>query len=183
VGEIRPLTSLRGLAALSVVAYHVSVRPGGAWLENPIVHHGYLAVDFFLLLSGFVLAGAYGETATTWQGYLQFVRRRFFRLFPLHLVVLAVIVLVDSVWSLAKVLLEGALMHRWYLFPAIETLGPRTPTRRDDQRARLVDQLRVGCQLGLPVVRLSGTARQRATGDVRVSRRPNRARRRLPAAP
>jgi peptidoglycan/LPS O-acetylase OafA/YrhL len=127
VKEIRSLTSLRGLAALLVVAHHISLRPGGDWLGNTVVRHGFLAVDFFLLLSGFVLGRAYGDSAMTGRGYLQFVQRRFFRLFPVHLAVLACIFLAHPVWAFPKVLLEGALMQRWHLFPAIEALGPKSP--------------------------------------------------------
>lgn len=48
---------LRGMAAITVVAFHFSRR-----LELPLLFgHGYLAVDFFFVLSGFVIAKAYTE--------------------------------------------------------------------------------------------------------------------------
>jgi peptidoglycan/LPS O-acetylase OafA/YrhL len=48
---------LRGVAAIAVVAFHFSRR-----LELPLLFgHGYLAVDFFFVLSGFVIAKAYTE--------------------------------------------------------------------------------------------------------------------------
>lgn len=49
------LDELRGLAALAVCLFHIGTRAGGLQL----VPNGYLAVDFFFMLSGFVLAEAY----------------------------------------------------------------------------------------------------------------------------
>lgn len=51
------LDGLRGIAAIAVVLYHVGTASGATWLAP----RGYLAVDFFFVLSGFVLAHAYGE--------------------------------------------------------------------------------------------------------------------------
>lgn len=56
------LDGLRGVAALLVVWYHVFEGysfAGGGLVR--VVNHGYLAVDFFFMLSGFVLAYAYND--------------------------------------------------------------------------------------------------------------------------
>jgi len=51
------MDALRGIAAIAVVLYHFGSRLGA-----PVtVAHGYLAVDFFFMLSGFVLAHSYAE--------------------------------------------------------------------------------------------------------------------------
>lgn len=56
--------------------YHV-----GSWTgRHGLVPHGYLAVDFFFCLSGFVLAHAYGRREIDWLG---FMRQRLVRLWPL----------------------------------------------------------------------------------------------------
>jgi peptidoglycan/LPS O-acetylase OafA/YrhL len=55
--EIKPLTSLRGLAALAVVLQHFAAtfqRHSFAVFPSP-VPHGYMAVDFFFALSGFIM--------------------------------------------------------------------------------------------------------------------------------
>jgi peptidoglycan/LPS O-acetylase OafA/YrhL len=70
------LDGLRGVAALGVMLYHVGSWTGRPWL----VPHGYLAVDFFFCLSGFVLAHAYGRREIRWLG---FMRQRLIRLWPL----------------------------------------------------------------------------------------------------
>lgn len=70
------LDGLRGVAAIGVMLYHI-----GSWTGRPwVVAHGYLAVDFFFCLSGFVLAHAYGRREIGWLG---FMRQRLIRLWPL----------------------------------------------------------------------------------------------------
>lgn len=81
------LDSLRGIAALAVVLFHVE------W-HNPlyslrIVKNSYLMVDFFFVLSGFVIFYAYGARIANRSGYVRFLWLRFWRLYPLHLTFLA----------------------------------------------------------------------------------------------
>lgn len=75
------LDGLRGVAALIVVCFHLC-EPLAANRFTQIVNHGYLAVDFFFLLSGFVIGYAYDDrwNKLTIGGFL---RRRFERLQPL----------------------------------------------------------------------------------------------------
>lgn len=80
------LDGLRGVAALLVVWYHVfegfQFAGGKAVIDG--VNHGYLAVDFFFILSGFVIGYAYDDRFA--QGRLtlwQFFRRRLIRLHPM----------------------------------------------------------------------------------------------------
>lgn len=54
------LDGLRGVAALLVVAYHLLEIHYHGGPEQPI-NHGYLAVDFFFVLSGFVIGYAYDD--------------------------------------------------------------------------------------------------------------------------
>jgi peptidoglycan/LPS O-acetylase OafA/YrhL len=71
---------LRGVAAVAVVAFHM-----GARLDLPLLaRHGYLAVDFFFVLSGFVIAKAYEERLA--DGTLPagaFFKTRAIRLLPM----------------------------------------------------------------------------------------------------
>lgn len=58
-------------------------------------HHTYLFVDFFFILSGFVVSHVYGSTFTggvAIKGYVNFMRARFARIYPLHFFVLMVYV-------------------------------------------------------------------------------------------
>ncbi len=76
------LDGLRGVAAVTVVVFHVlETYTGGNHLRQ-IINHGYLAVDFFFLLSGFVVAYAYDDRwgrMTQWEFY----KRRLIRLQPM----------------------------------------------------------------------------------------------------
>lgn len=76
------LDGLRGVAAIIVVAFHIFEAFAGGNRFVQIINHGYLAVDFFFLLSGFVVAYAYDDR---WQKMTQweFYKRRLIRLQPM----------------------------------------------------------------------------------------------------
>lgn len=94
--EIRALKGARALPPLVLVLFHYCEGHGyrGAWWFDLPVARGYLWVEFFFALSGFVLTYVY---AARWremwraQGYFPFLRARLSRLYPLHLTVLLVI--------------------------------------------------------------------------------------------
>lgn len=88
--DIRSLTALRFFAALMVVLFHFSDRAEpGSWLHNIVFRHGYLGVDLFFVLSGFILSHVYlRQMATGHFRYGQFLWNRLARLYPLHLVML-----------------------------------------------------------------------------------------------
>ena len=78
-GTLMTLNGLRGLAAACVMVFH---RP--AWFyPHFLLTDAYLAVDFFFLLSGFVLARAYLRRLGDGLGFAQFLSRRLQRLYPL----------------------------------------------------------------------------------------------------
>ena len=74
------LDGLRGVAALSVVTFHFM-----EWVYEPgknIIGHGFLAVDFFFCLSGFVIGYAYDDRIAA-LGFKKFFISRIIRLQPL----------------------------------------------------------------------------------------------------
>lgn len=97
------LDGLRGVAALLVVWYHV--HEGFAFASGaPIItgiNHGYLAVDFFFVLSGFVIGYAYddrwGRNLTTGS----FFKRRLVRLHPM--------LVMGAVLGLVSFFLQGSV--------------------------------------------------------------------------
>ena len=99
------LDGLRGVAALLVVWYHVfeGFQFAGNKPVIDFINHGYLAVDFFFILSGFVVGYAYdsrwGKTLTLGG----FFRRRLIRLQPM--------VIMGAVIGAASFLISG--MERW----------------------------------------------------------------------
>lgn len=99
------LDGLRGVAALLVVWYHIfeGFQFAGNKPVIDFINHGYLAVDFFFILSGFVVGYAYdnrwGKTLTLGG----FFRRRLIRLQPM--------VIMGAVIGAASFLISG--MERW----------------------------------------------------------------------
>src|ERR1700678_4415551 len=79
------LDGLRGSAAFLIVIFHVFNYSFGFRGPFALVHHAYLAVDFFFALSGFVVAYAYDDRWTR-MSVLQFFRIRLIRLHPLVLI-------------------------------------------------------------------------------------------------
>lgn len=79
------LDGLRGVAALLVVFYHIfeglSFAAGGTLITT--INHGYLAVDFFFILSGFVIGYAYDDRWKRNMTLGNFFTRRLIRLHPM----------------------------------------------------------------------------------------------------
>ena len=78
------LDGLRGVAALMVIWYHVF--EGFAFASNSAIetlNHGYLAVDFFFILSGFVIGYAYDDRWGKSLTMKDFFKRRLIRLHPM----------------------------------------------------------------------------------------------------
>lgn len=95
------LDGLRGVAALMVLCYHIFEGFASSPLDQHF-NHGYLAVDFFFILSGFVIGYAYDDR---W-GRMRlgdFFRRRLIRLHPM--------VILAAVFGFAAFLVQGCT--RW----------------------------------------------------------------------
>ena len=85
------LDGLRGVAALMVIWYHVFegyAFAGGTTIDT--FNHGYLAVDFFFILSGFVIGYAYDDRWGKNFTMKDFIKRRLIRLHPM--VIMGVVV-------------------------------------------------------------------------------------------
>lgn len=90
------LDGLRGVAAMIVVAYHL-FETYSAGPVHQILNHGYLAVDFFFVLSGFVIGYAYDDR---WDrmSIKGFFKRRLVRLHPM-VIMGTLIGAVFSIWA------------------------------------------------------------------------------------
>ena len=103
-GDIKALTSLRGLAAMAVVLQHFSATAQwntDDWIPS-IIPHGYMAVDFFFVLSGFIMSYTYlaDFQKRGMLAYRPFLWKRIARIFPLGIAVTTVILLLGSVASI-----------------------------------------------------------------------------------
>ena len=75
-GKLHTLDAMRGVAAFAVAAFHAGILN-----NNP--QSPYLAVDFFFVLSGFVIAHAYDARLASGMTAKEFIGRRLLRLYPL----------------------------------------------------------------------------------------------------
>lgn len=109
VQPIPALTGIRLLAALGVVVGHFSVIMYGLFPYirgvDSLLQGGYLGVEVFFLLSGFIISHNYAERFRTWSArvYGTFLRNRLARLYPVHLFTLAVVAVLMVVASVAKI--------------------------------------------------------------------------------
>jgi peptidoglycan/LPS O-acetylase OafA/YrhL len=76
------LDGLRGVAALLVVAFHIFDGDLSFDTVSRPMNHGYLAVDFFYMLSGFVMGYAYDDRMGS-MSLVSFFKRRLVRLHPM----------------------------------------------------------------------------------------------------
>jgi peptidoglycan/LPS O-acetylase OafA/YrhL len=79
------LDGLRGVAAIIVVMFHILETFSGGDHAKQLINHGYLAVDFFFVLSGFVIGYAYDDR---WKDMTiaDFFKRRLIRLHPMIII-------------------------------------------------------------------------------------------------
>ncbi len=99
---IRSLEGLRGIAALNVALYHFQLGTG--YVGMPLIRHGYLFVDLFFVLSGFVMCAAYAGKLHTADDLWPFLIRRLGRLLPLLLFsTLAFLLLADGIIFAKKI--------------------------------------------------------------------------------
>jgi len=75
------LDGLRGVAAVIVVMFHILETFTGGDHSKQIINHGYMAVDFFFVLSGFVIGYAYDDRWNK-MSLKGFFKRRIIRLHP-----------------------------------------------------------------------------------------------------
>ncbi len=122
--ELRALTSVRGIAAWLVVLYHI--RGGIAGLPpalEAILAKGYLAVDFFFLLSGFVIWLTWRDRLRAPGAIPHFLQKRIARVWPLQTVMLLFAVTLalllratgrdDPAFPFAELPLHVLLVQNW----------------------------------------------------------------------
>ncbi len=129
VAEIRSLTGLRGAAACLVVFFHYFRDVNALGPVHSIFMHGYIAVDLFFVLSGFVMALTYGAAFAgrfSWAGFAGFLGKRLGRIYPLYFVV-TVLASVLITWQLVAgetlspitIASNATMTQTWGLAPSI----------------------------------------------------------------
>jgi peptidoglycan/LPS O-acetylase OafA/YrhL len=87
------LDALRGLGSMQVVVFHYLLTMGQPLLKYWFVYNSWVSLDFFFVLSGFVIAHVYVDKLRDWRSVAGFAVRRFGRIWPLHIAVLGALVL------------------------------------------------------------------------------------------
>jgi peptidoglycan/LPS O-acetylase OafA/YrhL len=130
---VPPLTGIRALAALLVLGLHTDQNvPSGVLTAMPFLARGYLGVDFFFVLSGFIITHVYFASLAqpSRNGVQVFLWHRFIRLYPVHVTVLAGLVVLISIvranhialnnpqeWRFADLPWQLTLLHAWGVTP------------------------------------------------------------------
>ena len=106
---IRSIEGLRGVAALLVALFHAYVynQWGGFPSQSKVLQHAWLFVDLFFVISGFVMATVYSERLETPRSAWAYMVRRFYRLYPLHVVTTAAALLAVVAVQTAKLVLAN----------------------------------------------------------------------------
>jgi peptidoglycan/LPS O-acetylase OafA/YrhL len=133
VQYVPALTGIRALAALLVLALHADQNvPAGASAALPFISRGYLGVDFFFVLSGFIITHVYFSSLAQPNGNAIriFLWHRFIRLYPVHVTVLAALVALiylalahdiplnnPEEWRAADLPWQLTLLHAWGVTP------------------------------------------------------------------
>lgn len=98
--HVLTLDSIRGIAAVIVVIHHVILMPtflaafpDRAWIDCAFFRSGGFLVDLFFVLSGIVMSLSYLQTDFGRFSLRDFMVRRFARVYPLHIVMLLVLLL------------------------------------------------------------------------------------------
>lgn len=86
------LDSLRGVSALSIAIFHFNV---GSHFNNRFTENAGIMVDFFFVLSGFVITHKYLDRIANINDLISFQVKRFLRLYPLHIVMLVLFFLLE----------------------------------------------------------------------------------------
>jgi peptidoglycan/LPS O-acetylase OafA/YrhL len=123
------LTGIRALAALLVLGMHTEQNvPAGLDSLLPFFARGYLGVDFFFVLSGFIITHVYfASLASPSRSAVQiFLWHRLIRLYPVHITVLAGLLAIVSLahgagftfnnpqeWQWNELLWQLTLLHAW----------------------------------------------------------------------
>lgn len=132
---IGSLTPLRGIAAVCVVVYHfdvIAVIAGFSPLvsrdSTMLIAKGYLWVDFFFLLSGFIITHAYGNKLSgkvNGRKVKDYLWARFSRIYPLHLFCLGIHVILFSCLLLGypEVAEKFSFLYLWEALPLHLVMG------------------------------------------------------------
>ena len=125
---IAELDGLRGIAILAVLMFHFARDLAFRWISQPS-RLGWMGVDLFFVLSGFLITGILLDTKGQPGFYFTFVSRRAFRILPLYYVCLTIYIIV-TVCQRHSLSGSDSMWFSFYLGnvpQAIRNVGPDAP--------------------------------------------------------
>ena len=118
------LESWRGIAACLVALFHLDAY--SHLYDLPFLRNSWLFVDFFFVLSGFIIAANYQKRLAEGFGLGRFLLLRLGRLYPLHFAMLALFIGFESLKLLGRTLLAGSVSATSAMPFATEAQAPST---------------------------------------------------------
>lgn len=114
------LDSWRGLSASFVALFHLQAY--SHFYDFSLLRHSYLFVDFFFVLSGFVITANYRKKLLSNFSFWQFMFLRFGRLYPLHFATLIALVGLEVLRYQFSGLLGGEVASKFYGSNSVEAI-------------------------------------------------------------
>lgn len=117
--HLLPLDGIRGLAVLIVIVHNAEWIAGESQqfvmkLTGAISASGWLGVQLFFVLSGFLITGILLDTRTKPGYFRSFYKRRALRIFPLYYAVLALIFFVGPILAWSPTWVEAVRRDQWF---------------------------------------------------------------------
>jgi peptidoglycan/LPS O-acetylase OafA/YrhL len=120
--RVEQLDGLRGIFSVLVIAHHHNAFKESVFYNNFFVINSSLFVDFFFVLSGFVIAMNYVGRIGSAKDFGVFLKKRFIRLFPLLFYTEIVFIIASLIGESSPMKNVGQLGLRYYAYTAFDTL-------------------------------------------------------------
>jgi peptidoglycan/LPS O-acetylase OafA/YrhL len=120
--RVEQLDGLRGIFSILVIAHHHNAFRESIFYNNFFVLNSSLFVDFFFVLSGFVIAMNYIEKIHTTQDFASFIKKRFIRLYPLLFYTEVIFIIANLFGDQSSLKNATNLSLLYYLRSGLDTL-------------------------------------------------------------
>ena len=120
--RVEQLDGLRGIFSVLVVAHHHNAFKESMFYNNFFVINSSLFVDFFFVLSGFVISMNYINRINSKEDFFQFIKKRFIRLYPLLLYTEVVFLIANLIGDQSSLKNVSDLGASYYLHTTLDTL-------------------------------------------------------------
>ena len=120
--RVEQLDGLRGIFSILVIAHHHNAFRDSIFYNNFFVINSSLFVDFFFVLSGFVIAMNYLEKIRTGEDFATFIKKRFIRLYPLMFYTEVLFIIANLIGDQSALKNVSDMQLSYYLQAGLDTL-------------------------------------------------------------